>query len=364
MMSIRVAIVAGQLGLGGSEQQLFYLLRSLPRDEFEPLVVSFGDGTEHWRGPIESLGIPVYGWGRKPRMSRIASLARLVANKRVHVVHGWEFFTGPYAAAAAAMGGARALGSLRQELPSDEPSALIRRIGRIGLEMLVANSGRVARSLRGTELEGLRCEVVRNGVESPEDTSENERARSRARLGLHADDLVLMTAGRLDADKNPLLLVEAFARLREEFRQGVLVFLGDGPLRLEVQERAAVLGAAESILLPGFSPGAAGLLAAADVVALTSGTEGMPNVLMEASAAGVPVVATDVGGVREVVEDGRTGFVVNPGDLHALIDRLGTLLRNGALRASMGKAGRAKMRAGFSVDRMVERLAGLYREVA
>jgi glycosyltransferase involved in cell wall biosynthesis len=362
---IRVVVVAGQLGLGGAEQQLFFMLRDLPRDEFEPLVVSFGrEGEEHWRCPIESLGIPVYEWGRKSRPSRTVSLVDLVARRRAHVVHAWDFFTGPYAAAAAALGRARALGSLRQTFPRDDTRLLIRRMGRAGLEMFVANSDRVARSLGGTELEGLRCEVVQNGVEWQEKLSAKEGVRRRARLGLSPDDVVLMAAGRLDANKNPLLLVEAFGRLKGEFPNGMLAFLGDGPLRSEIRERAEALGVTRSVLVPGSVPGAARLMAAADVVALTSWTEGMPNVLMEASAAGVPVVATDVGGVREVVEDGRTGFVVSPGNVEALTDRLRVLFREGALRASMGLAGRAKMRANFSVGRMVNGFIGLYREVA
>jgi glycosyltransferase involved in cell wall biosynthesis len=362
---IRLIIVAGQLGLGGAEQQLYFMLRGLPRGEFEPHVVSFGkDGAEHWRSPIESLGIAVYEWGQKSRASRMASLVWLLARRRAHIVHAWDFFTGPYAATAAAICRAHALGSLRQTFPRDDTKMLIRRMGRVGLEMFVANSSRVAGSLRGTELEGLRCEVVQNGVQSAEELSAEEAARIRARLGLSPDDLILMAAGRLDANKNPLLLVNAFAQLKREFPLGKLAFLGDGPLHAEIRKRAETFGVGRSVLVPGSIPGAAELLAAADVVALTSWTEGMPNVLMEASAAGVPVVATDVGGVREVVEDGRTGFVIDPGDVAALTDRLRVLFREGVLRESLGQAGRAKMRANFSVDRMVSGFTGLYREVA
>jgi len=362
---IRLMIVAGQLGLGGAEQQLFLLLRELPRDEFEPLVVSFGcEEAEHWQGPIEGLGTPVLAWGRMARPSRLAALVGLAARRRVDVVHAWDFFTGPYVAAAGLSARVPALGSLRQAIPDDFRSLAMRWLGRTGLELLVVNSRRVARSIQGTPLEGLRCEVVQNGVEGIEELSREERARRRARLDLGPGDVVVMAVGRLDENKNPLLLVEAFGRIRGGFPFGMLVFLGDGPLRGDVVRRAEALGMSESVLTPGFVPGAASLMAAADVVVLTSWTEGLPNVVMEASAAGVPVVATDAGGVREVVEDGLSGFVVEPGDVEALAGRLETLLRDGALRASMGRSGRSKMRESFSVGRMVRRFAQIYRDVA
>jgi glycosyltransferase involved in cell wall biosynthesis len=362
---IRVVIVAGQLGLGGAEQQLFFLLNGLPRDEFEPMVVSFGNGgSDHWRGPIEGLGIPVHSWGRKSRAARVAALTGLVVRSGTHIVHAWELFTGPYAAVSGAMGRARAVGSLRQTFPWQDIGRWTRRLGRFGLDMCVVNSAREARSLRGTELEGVRCEVVRNGVLCQEVLSEAERARRRASLELPPDSVVLMTAGRLDGNKNPLLLVEAFGRIRPEFPRAELVFLGDGPLRGELARRAGALGIPDAVRLPGSIPGAAELLAAADVVALTSFSEGMPNVLMEASAAGVPVVGTDVGGVREVVADGVSGFVVDPDDADALADRLRVLFRDEGLRTSMGRAGRDRMAADFSVGRMVDGFAGLYREVA
>ncbi len=362
---IRLLIVAGQLGLGGAEQQLFLMLREVPRAVFEPFVVSFGrDEAEHWRRPIESLGIQLYRWGEMTRSSRIAALISLVAKQRIDVVHAWDFFTGPYASVAGLSARVPALGSLRQSIPADFRSLAMRWIGRTGLEMLVANSRRAAASIKGTEMEGLRCEVVHNGVQWPEQLSKEERARRRARLGLLPNDVVLMAVGRLDENKNPILLLEAFGRIHGALPMSVLVFLGDGPLRGDIARRAEALGVSGSVHLPGFVSGAAVLMAGADVVALTSWSEGLPNVVMEASAAGVPVVATDAGGVREVVEDGVTGFVIEPGDVDALAERLAVLLRNEGLRDSMGRSGGTKMREHFSVGKMVGRFVEIYRELA
>jgi glycosyltransferase involved in cell wall biosynthesis len=161
---------------------------------------------------------------------------------------------------------------------------------------------------------------------------------------------VVVAAGRLSPEKGFGVLIDAATTvLAADPAAGVAVF-GEGVLRPELEAQVQRLGLAGRVVLPGFRTDLDALLAAADIVTLPSFTEGLPNVALEASAAGVPVVATAVGGTPEVVADGENGYLVPPGDAAALAARLTDLLRDPARRAALGAAGRDRMHRLFTFD--------------
>jgi glycosyltransferase involved in cell wall biosynthesis len=171
---------------------------------------------------------------------------------------------------------------------------------------------------------------------------------------------VVLSVGRLEPVKNHAMLFRALARLAPGERP--LVWLvGDGPSRPRYAARIVREGLADCVQFLGYRYDIPELTAAADVAVLTSVKEGMPRALMEAMAVGVPVVATDVKGSREVVRHGRSGFLVPLGDDAALADALARLLGSAALRAEMGAYGAEHARRHFDEDRVVERLVAVYR---
>jgi glycosyltransferase involved in cell wall biosynthesis len=173
---------------------------------------------------------------------------------------------------------------------------------------------------------------------------------SRSGFAKNAVSRVVVGAGRLSPEKGFGVLAEAAQTIiRENPHAGVVIF-GEGALRGELERRVAELGLTGRVVLPGFRTDLDSLIGGADVVVLPSFTEGLPNVALEASAAGVPVVATAVGGTPEVIADGETGFLVPPGESPAVAARVGQLLRDAALRTRFGAAGRARMRELFTFD--------------
>jgi glycosyltransferase involved in cell wall biosynthesis len=160
---------------------------------------------------------------------------------------------------------------------------------------------------------------------------------------------VVIAAGRLSPEKGFDVLVEAAANVLIDRSVGVVLF-GDGEERSKLERRVAEYGIGDRFRMPGFTRELDRLLPWAEVVVLPSFTEGLPNVALEAAAAGVPVVATAVGGTPEVVADGETGYLVPSGDPVALADRLTALLRHEPTRARMGRAARKRMRAEFSFE--------------
>jgi glycosyltransferase involved in cell wall biosynthesis len=184
------------------------------------------------------------------------------------------------------------------------------------------------------------------------------RRSARAALGLDPDGPTVLFLGALDVRKGPDTLVDALAALHARDPRWRLVLAGDGPLAAPLRARVARLGLERAVCFLGAVPHERTplLLAAADVTALPSRRDGLANVLVEALAAGVPTVATPVGGTTELVVDGRTGWLVPPDDPHALAHALAGAVR---ARSVVAPAGRRRVRELFDVERNVERLEGL-----
>jgi glycosyltransferase involved in cell wall biosynthesis len=185
--------------------------------------------------------------------------------------------------------------------------------------------------------------------------------RVRRSLGVPADALVIGFVGRLVSIKDPLALVEAFAGLFEKCPAAVLLIVGDGELRAAVEQDVQRRGLTRQVVFAGWREDLPSIYSAIDIVALTSRNEGTPVTLIEAMAAGRPVVATDVGGVADIVEHGTSGWLVEAGDRNGLLQALGRLARDPAERQRLGHNGRMRARARFQATRLADDLDGLYR---
>ena len=210
---------------------------------------------------------------------------------------------------------------------------------------------------------------IPNGIDTAAFTLVRDPPPPRHLLGGFAPPgtVLIGNVARLDKVKDHAGLLAAFKLLREEIRKQDmdcrLVVAGDGPQRDVLERQIVELGLTESVRLLGNWRDVAALLAECDVFVLSSIAEGMPLTLLEAMAAGLPVVATEVGGVASVVEDGVTGTLVPAGNPSALADALRTYSADDALRRRHGDAGHARVVARFDLGAMVAAYAGLYDEL-
>jgi glycosyltransferase involved in cell wall biosynthesis len=192
--------------------------------------------------------------------------------------------------------------------------------------------------------------------------ADRDRTAARDRLAIGPEELVVLAVGRLVPIKRVDRLLRAFAAIAADVPTARLYLVGDGPERDALLAEASALGITDRLRHVGWTSDTPIWYAACDVVALTSESEGTPLALIEAAAAGRSVVATDVGGVADVVIDGQTGFVVPRNDEHALAMRLRELLLDADLRGRMGAAAGPRSVA-FAADRLVDDLDALYRAV-
>jgi glycosyltransferase involved in cell wall biosynthesis len=210
-----------------------------------------------------------------------------------------------------------------------------------------------------------RFAVIRLGIELDErvNGAQNGRLESRRYLGIPPDRFAVGWIGRMTAVKRTDDVLLAFKRLRDEGVDAVLCLVGDGPDRVQLERRAHELGVMRDTLFLGYQEDVAPFYAAFDALVLPSSNEGTPVSAIEALAAGRPVVATRVGGVPDVVEEGKDGFLVEPGATEELADRLAQLARDPVLREQMGRAGRERVLPRYAVDRLVDDVDRLYRSL-
>ncbi len=191
----------------------------------------------------------------------------------------------------------------------------------------------------------------------------DRRAEFRHLFGIPEDRFVVGWIGRMTAIKRVPDILAAFKALRDRGVEATLCLVGDGPDRDAIEQLASDLGIVRDVLLVGYQRDVAPYYAFFDALLLPSANEGTPVVAIEALAAERPVVASRVGGVPDVVDDGESGFLVEVGDIEALADRLEQLARDPELRARLGRTGRKRVVPRYRVERLVDDVDELYREL-
>lgn len=391
---IRVLHLIAHLGRGGSERQLALLLKHLDRTRVES-VVAFCNPSDNalWDSHFEQLGVPVLDLSASRRFGRVLALRRAARTHNIDLIHSWTLHLNAYAAVAARLTGCRVWGSLRGTLATPGFQGLpapVRWLCLRGVERVVANAGALADELQGAGIPSRRILTLPNAVEAPREALDRESARRRlvttgeregtGRLrdeetggpetrtrGFAADSPLVGSIGNLREVKNHGLLVEAMALVVRQLPTATAVILGQ-PLASEpatsrrLTEQIAHASLTERVLLLGFREDAADLIPAFDVLTLTSHSEGMPNVVLEAMAAGVPVVAVAVGGVPEVL--GTAGRIVPAGDAERLAHAIVEVLSDRELGGRLGAQGRFLAAGDHAPAQLAARLTAAYLETA
>ena len=361
---MRIFYLITELDVGGAEKALYELVRRLDRGRFEPVV-----GCLTGRGEVgdwlRDVGVEVLHFDMRSALDLgvVRRVANAMRRHRSDGVHTFLFHANLIGRVAARLAGVRpVISSVRVEERRRSHLLLDWLTHRlVDVETCVSESTRrYTHERAGIPLDKL--VVIPNGVDAARFA---DPPPPPAEWGLPDDAPVIATVARLDEQKNPMALLAAIAD--EEGLEGsrpVLAWAGDGPMRGEVEREVARLGLGDRVRLLGRIADVRPLLGRADVFVLASRWEGMPNCVLEAMAAGLPVVATSVGGCPELVEHGETGYLVDPGDTSALSGALCRLLDDADLRLRMGRAARARVRKRFSLDAMAEANVRLYEALS
>jgi len=355
LSKLSVCFLAGTLGQGGAERQLFHVLRALRQSGATARVLCL-ERDEFWEERIRDLGVPVTWVGHsKSRLGRLLKIVAELWSDPSRVVQSQHFYTNSYVGVAARALRARSVGALRSNGWMEAQDC-----GRIGgwlnlqtPDVLAANSAAALRYALERGLPPSRLFLLPSVV----DTGELKPVQSR-----QAGPLRLLAVGRLVRAKRFDRFIRSLVRLRSELKQEVTgIIVGAGPLKTELESQAAGQGLLASTLeFRGSAADIAPIYREADIFVMTSEYEGTPNVLLEAMASGLPVVATRVGGVPEVVQEGRNGLLVEAEDADGLLGALNRVIRDPELRLRLGKGARAYVEAHHSLECLPGTLERLY----
>ena len=383
---LRVVRVIARLNVGGPALHVSYLTRGLVERGYDTTLVTGRVGPTE--GSMEYVAEdadlhPVYLGSLRRNLSPLADLSALfrlvglLRRVRPQVLHTHTAKAGAVGRIAGLLAfGARPPvvvhtyhGHVLTGYFSKRLSRLFleveRLLGRV-TDVLVAVSPEVRDDLvrLGVAAES-KFTVIRLGLDLAQRTEAppDARGRVRAELGIGPESLVVTWLGRMTEIKRVGDLLHVFADVRGRGVEAVLVLVGDGPDRAELERLTDELGLADAVRFTGFRADVGSIYRASDVVTLASANEGTPVSLIEALAAGCAVVTTDVGGASDVVDEGRAGVLVPFGDRRAFADALAELAASPERRRELGEAGRRHVQMRYSVERLLEDVDMLYRSL-
>ena len=311
---------------------------------------------------VETLGGQLFSLRKPPgiRLSLFRRLRKILRDLCPDIVHthqiGTLFYAGPVVAS---------LGSVRTRVVHTEHgrepytnSARRRWLGRLAghyAERFFCLTHDMAAELIAQRIvPRSKVRVIDNGIDIDRFRERGDPDALRRSLGIPPDSPVIGSIGRLVDVKRQDVLIQSFAELRRSVPGAHLVIVGDGPLKNELLNLIGELDLESSVHLAGYQAEAWKYLFVMDCFALTSRSEGMPQAVLEAAIAGLPIVATRVGGLPEVIEDGRTGILIEPNDPAALTRALLTILSDSETAQEMGHAVQRLVESRFHVRRMAQ----------
>jgi sugar transferase (PEP-CTERM/EpsH1 system associated) len=361
-MPVRVMHVMYALQPGGMEFGVVKLVNALDRTRVRSSICSTVPALGDMKSLVSSE-VPVFELRRRqgndPKL--VLDLYRLMRRERPHVVHthAWGTLLEGLLAARLAkvplvVHGEHGTLQLRGH------QRWIQRRAWSAVDTVLAVSTRLAERMSAeTGFPLPKIQTIRNGVDLSR-FGRVSRAAAREILGIAPGELVIGTMGRLVPVKDQASLMEAVSLLRQQGLTPTVIVAGEGPLRSDLEAQVRAGGLAAQVRFLGHRTDPETVMGALDVYVLSSVSEGLPNTVLEAMAAGVPVVVTRVGGADELVEHGVTGFLVPPREPDALARALGTLLRDEGSRRNIGMAARVRAESEFALSGMIRRYEELY----
>ncbi|MEO7863085.1 MAG: glycosyltransferase [Nitrospirales bacterium] len=365
-------VAVGDLWAGAEVQLKVLLSKLVHKQEFGLSVILFNEG--RLEKAIEGLGIPVrvFPESRSGSGKIFLELVREFKKSNIQIIHTHKYKDTILAAPAAKLSGipqvVRTVHGLRepfaglQDFKMNLYETIESTVHRYCVDSIIAVSSQIEGKYKA-EGQVSRVTCIRNGIDLDGKSVQTDRWRTRKELGVDSEACLIGTVGRLTPVKGiPYLLEAARILLCEGANMKVLV-VGDGSIRQDLMTQTRDLGIRENVVFLGHREDTDVLLQALDIFVLPSLSEGIPMALLEAMAASRAVVASRVGGIPEIVEDGVEGFLVEPMNVNGLAERCRQLIESPEAAKKMGEEGRKRVERDFSATAMANRVALVYKEL-
>jgi glucose-1-phosphate thymidylyltransferase len=366
---VKILFGINKLAVGGAEHLVLHQLRRVNRHRFDPYLVTLLPSGEpnldteatylgdHWKRFVFKGFFDLVSWWR---------LYRYLLRERFDVVVANLFFTSIILRSAALLAGVPMILSAELNAYTKRNAKwrpLERFLAHFTARFIASSKDVLEATARDLDLPKEKFALNYNAIDlaNTRPPTAEERAALRARYGVSSDDFIIVTAGRLVEQKGQSFLIDAFATVKQRHpeRHVKLMIFGEGPLRTELSNQANALGLKDTVLLPGVAQ-VADIVGLADIFVLPSLWEGLSLMLLEAMAAGNPILGTAISGTSELIVDGVNGFLVPPGDSTALAEKLDQLVVDDALRSGLSRGSRKEVQK-FSIQSNLNNLYTIIR---
>lgn len=367
-----VAYVTDSFNVGGTELNAVRTVEALDHTRFDVRLFSF-----RLEGPLlsryERLGIaptqlPISGLFSRSAAEQGLRFARIIQEQGIDVLHAHDFYSNVFTASWGRLRGkARIITSRRWWRPPALSHELVCRVAYARSDAVLANCASVAELLRTRErIPARRIITIPNFVDDTMFIADDqvERRAALTAMGIPQDRPILGIVARLSSEKNHAMLLDVVSRLRTAGKPVRLLIVGDGPEMAGLRAAAASRGVEQDVVFLGYLPNSPNVHRLFDISLLSSNSEGFPNAVVEAMAAGRPVVATDVGGVKDAVVHETTGLLTKSGDAASFTAAVETLLADSRSAREMGVRGQALALERFSRTQVIGLLSEQYERLA
>ena len=366
---IKVLVFVTSFDLVGSERQAVELVKNLDRGTFAPSVACLrreGPLLEELTGRVDSVpGFPLTAFYNVSALRQARKFYRLLGEIRPDVVQCFDYYANVFVIPAARLAGVPVILTARRDeavIKSRLQLAVEGWCHRRATGVVINADALRARLVARHGIDPARVWSVHNGLDIERFDSQGTLHQSDYRFLRDGDGVTVAVIANLRPEKGHLTFLDAARLVSHRLPKVRFLIIGDGPMRPRIESKIKELRLEETVRMTGAITHIPSALKWIDIAVLPSvANEGFPNAVMEAMASGLPVVATDTGGTRELIIDEYTGFLATPGDPRALADRLGTLIDDADLRKKMGERGRFRIVTEFTTEKMTRRFEQLYR---
>ncbi len=327
----KILYIIGQLGIGGAEKQLILLAKNLNRDKYLPIICSLSTNTElkyllAGTG-IKLIVIPESG---SPDISRFFKILRMVRREAPDLIHSYLFVANTWARIVGSIYQIPVIISIRS-VKSDKPfymKFIDRILSSLGSYMIVNSKEGADLVLKMKEFNKEKIQVIYNGYDEQQFDYSKTRKELLDELGIPAHHKVIGMVGRFSPVKNPIVVIKSFYQLSKKYNNLSLLFVGDGELFPSLCDLAVQLHIKDKVIFAGQRNDMGDIYKLIDVLVLASIREGFPNVMLEAMYHCIPVLATPVGGIPEIIDNGWNGVLVPVNDIGAMSNGIERILSN------------------------------------
>ena len=355
---------------GGTEGQFIRLVRSLDRTRYDIFV-----GCLHRHGPllkeVEPLGVPIvefpinslYNYGSAKLFLR---LVRFLQREQIQILHAFGFYTSIFTVPAGRIAGVPVVLASRRELLNLRSPWQQRAISvacKFATAVIVNSQAAGDDVIFRGFVNRKKIELLPNCINLQEFKASRPSEEIRRELAIPAASIVVGALGNLRPEKDLGTFLLAARGVRNIDPTVEFLVIGDGAGRDDLKRLAVDLDLSECVHFLSDRPDVPDLIAILDILVMSSYTESFPNAILEAMAMGVPVIATHVGGIPEIVDEGQTGFLVPPKDPQAISDRILDLCQNSSQRLRMGRAAHKRVEDEFTVQEVTGKLESIYAKL-